>query len=387
MSDKQIKTPVAPGDAGSTPSAGEAVGSGKAMDRRSYLKTTALGVAGAGAAALAMPAVAKAENKTWKLKLQSNWTGIGIESQDRAVGRFVDRINKLSGGRIEVMNFDAEVLLGIGETFNGVGTGVADLAVTASIYHRGTVPVGEYLWSVPFFPVTNVEFYETMYQFMGLKELWREAYAPHNVMHLSYTCSDEWGAMMSTRPVESYADFQGMKVRAFGIWAEWLVKNGASIVVLPGGEIYTAIQTKILDAAAFGAPDAWAGMKMHEVCKYYINPSVAPYDITEIIMNLKTYNEMPADLQEVLLSAARVYNLDITALTIPTDANGRKELADGGVETILMPDEELREAADWCWDKFISKRGTMPHIDKMIDIYSAARELYKNYYGPKQLPV
>ena len=387
MADKRIKTPAAPGDAKNTSSAGETVGSKTAMSRRSYLKTTAMGVAGAGAAALAMPAIARAENKTWKLKLQSNWTGIGIESQDRAVGRFVDRVNKLSGGRIEVTNFDAEVLLGIGETFNGVGTGVADLAVTASIYHRGTVPVGEYLWSVPFFPVTNVEFYETMYQFMGLKELWREAYAPHNVMHLSYTCSDEWGAMMSTRPVESYADFQGMKVRAFGIWAEWLVKNGASIVVLPGGEIYTAIQTKILDAAAFGAPDAWAGMKMHEVCKYYINPSVAPYDITEIIMNLKTYNEMPADLQEVLLSAARVYNLDITALTIPTDANGRKELADGGVETILMPDEELREAADWCWDKFISKRGTMPHIDKMIDIYSAARELYKNYYGPKQLPV
>ena len=387
MADKRIKTPAAPGDAKNTSSAGETVGSKTAMSRRSYLKTTAMGVAGAGAAALAMPAIARAENKTWKLKLQSNWTGIGIESQDRAVGRFVDRVNKLSGGRIEVTNFDAEVLLGIGETFNGVGTGVADLAVTASIYHRGTVPVGEYLWSVPFFPVTNVEFYETMYQFMGLKELWREAYAPHNVMHLSYTCSDEWGAMMSTRPVESYADFEGMKVRAFGIWAEWLVKNGASIVVLPGGEIYTAIQTKILDAAAFGAPDAWAGMKMHEVCKYYINPSVAPYDITEIIMNLKTYNEMPADLQEVLLSAARVYNLDITALTIPTDANGRKELADGGVETILMPDEELREAADWCWNKFISKRGTMPHIDKMIDIYTAARELYKNYYGPKQLPV
>ncbi len=387
MADKRIKTPAAPGDAKNTSSAGETVGSKTAMSRRSYLKTTAMGVAGAGAAALAMPAIARAENKTWKLKLQSNWTGIGVESQDRAVDRLVDRINKMSGGRIEVTNFDAEVLLGIGETFNGVGTGVADLAVTASIYHRGTVPVGEYLWSVPFYPVTNVEFYETMYQFMGLKELWREAYAPHNVMHLSYTCSDEWGAMMSTRPVESYADFKGMKVRAFGIWAEWLVKNGASIVVLPGGEIYTAIQTKILDAAAFGAPDAWAGMKMHEVCKYYINPSVAPYDITEIIMNLKTYNEMPADLQEVLLSAARVFNLDITALTIPTDANGRKELAAGGVETILMPDEELREAADWCWNKFISKRGTMPHIDKMIDIYTAAREMYKNYYGPKQLPV
>ena len=359
----------------------------KTVSRRDYLKAAAAGVVGAGAATLAAPTIAKADNKTWKLKLQSNWTGIGIESQDEAVKKFVERVNKLSGGRIEVTNFDAEVLLGIGETFSGIGTGVADLAITASIYHRGTVPVGEYLWAVPFFPNTNVEFFENIYHFMGLKELWREAYAPHNVMHLAYTCSDEWGAMVSTREVKSFADFQGMKVRAFGIWAEWLVKNGASIVTVPGGEVYTAIQTKILDAAAFGAPDAWAGMKMHEICDYYITPSVVPYDVTEIIMNLNTYNEMPEDLQEVLLSAARVYNLDITALTIPTDVRGRKVLADGGMQTIMMPEAELREAADWCWNQFTSKRGSMPHIDKMIDIYTAAREMYKGYYGPKQLPV
>ncbi|MEC8165425.1 MAG: hypothetical protein VX079_12780 [Pseudomonadota bacterium] len=154
-----------------------------------------------------------------------------------------------------------------------------------------------------------------------------------------------------------------------------------------GGEVYTAIQTKILDAAAFGSPDAWAGLKVYEVCKYYINPSVAPYDIVEVIMNMKTFNEMPEDLQEVLVSAARVKNLDITAMTIPTDASGRQKLAEGGMETIKIPDDKLITAAEWCWKKFLSKRGTMEHIDKMIDIYTAARKLYKAYYGPKQLLV
>lgn len=386
MSDKEIKNLTGSAAGERSQAADNAGRASKTVSRRDYLRSTAVAV-GAGAATLAAPTIAKAENKTWKLKLQSNWTGIGIESQDRATAMFVERVNSLSGGRIEVTNFDAEVLLGIGETFSGVGLGVADLAVTASIYHRGTVPVGEYLWAVPFFPNTNVEFFENIYHFMGLKELWREAYAPHNVMHLAYTCSDEWGAMVSTREVKSFKDFEGMKVRAFGIWAEWLVKNGASIVTVPGGEVYTAIQTKILDAAAFGAPDAWAGMKMHEICDYYINPSVVPYDVTEIIMNLRTYDEMPAELQEVLLTAARVYNLDITAMTIPTDVRGRKVLADGGMKTLMMPEDELREAAEWCWNEFVSKRGTMPHIDKMIDIYTEARAMYKGYYGPKQLPV
>lgn len=359
-------------------------GKNEKVSRRDYLKT---GAAGVGGAALGFPAIVRAQDKVWRLKLQSNWTGIGIQSQDRAAKLFVERVNRMSGGRIQMTNFDAEVLLGIGETFRGVGSGVADVAITSSVYHRGIVPVGEYLWAVPFFPFQNLEFYEYVYQYMGIKELWREAYAPHGVMHLTYECSDEWGSMVSTRPISKYSDFKGMKVRAFGIWADWLVHNGASIVTVPGGEIYTAIQTKILDAAAFGAPDAWAGMKLNEVCKYYINPSVVPYDVCEIIMNLRTFNEMPEDLQEVMLSAARVHNLDIAALTIPTDARGRKALADGGMETMIMPQEELNKAAEWCWNRFVGMRGKIPHIDKVIDIYTEARQLYKDYYGPKQLPV
>jgi TRAP-type mannitol/chloroaromatic compound transport system substrate-binding protein len=386
MSDEERKGVTASGHASNTSADAETTISKKSVNRRDYLKSAAVGVAGASAAALAMPTIAKAQNKTWKLKLQSNWTGIGIESQDRAVQLFVDRVKSMSNGRIEVTNFNAEVLLGIGETFRGVGSGVADLAVTSSVYHRGIVPVGEYLWAVPFFPFTNVEFYEYVYQFMGIKELWREAYKPHNVMHLSYECSDEWGTMVSTRPITKYEDFKGMKVRAFGIWADWLVHNGASIVTVPGGEVYTAIQTKILDAAAFGSPDAWAGMKLNEVCKYFINPSVVPYDVCEIIMNLKTFNEMPPDLQEVMLSSARVHNLDLSALTIPTDARGRKKLADGGMETMMMPDAELTKAADWCWNRFVSLKGKVPHIDKMIEIYTEARALHKAYYGPKRLP-
>ena len=379
MSDKDTKAVVHAASRGD-----EAVSSKEALNRRGYLKSAVAGAA--GAATIGMSTNAKAQNKTWKLKLQSNWTGIGIASQDRATQLFVERVKKMSGGRIEVTNFNAEVLLGIGETFRGVGSGVADIAVTAPIYHRGIVPVCEFLWAVPFFPVTSLEFYEDIYHFMGIKEMWQEAYKPHNVAHLTYMISDEWGSMVSTRPVSKYADFKGMKVRAFGIWADWLVHNGASIVTVPGGEVYTAIQTKLIDAAAFGSPDAWAGMKLHEVCKHYLNPSVVPYDIVEVIMNLKTFNEMPPDLQEIMITASRTMNTELAALTITTDVAGRKKLSDGGMKTHLMPDQELVKAAEWCWNQFVSKKGKDKYIDKLIEVYTQARQLHKDYYGPKRLP-
>src|SRR3990170_1515188 len=108
MSDEASKGVTASGPPSSTQSGTEDAGSKKALNRRAYLKAAAVGV---GAGALGFPAIAKAQNKNWKLKLQSNWTGIGIESQDRAAKLFVERVGRMSGGRIEMTNFNAEVLL------------------------------------------------------------------------------------------------------------------------------------------------------------------------------------------------------------------------------------------------------------------------------------
>src|SRR3546814_12985972 len=115
-------------------------------------------------------------------------------------------------------------------------------------------------------------------------------------------------------------------------------------------------------------------MKMHEICKYYINPAVVPYDVCEIIMNLNTFNEMPPDLQAVMLSASRVQNLDLSALTIPTDARGLKVLADGGMETIMIPDEDLKHAADWCWQRLGRLRVQIHPPATLVAISPQARE-------------
>ncbi len=330
------------------------------------------------------PAPPPAE-EVWELKMQSNWTGIGIAAHDRQSAYFCEIVEELSGGRVTVTNYDAEVLLGIGETFTGVADGVADLAVTASVYHRGIVPVGLYTWGVPF-TIESVEEFELIYYELGAVDILDKAYAEHGVQFLSYQLSDEWGTMVSTFPINKYSDYDGKKVRAFGLWADWLVHNGASITVVPGGEIYIAIQTGVLDAAAFGAPNAWAGAKMWEVADYFIDPSIIPYDMNEIIMNLETFNEMPADLQAIMKAAARLTNAQMSAYTLVQDVKGRQELKDGGIEFIRMPDDELIKAKEWCWATFQDLKGEDPNIDKLIDIYTEYIELKALYFGPKRLP-
>ena len=73
-----------------------------------------------------------------------------------------------------------------------------------------------------------------------------------------------------------------------------------------------------------------------------------------------------------MISASRVMNCDISAMTITTDVRGRKTLADGGMQTLMMPDDELVKAADWCWNRFIGMKGKMPH-DEVAALPPAVR--------------
>jgi TRAP-type mannitol/chloroaromatic compound transport system substrate-binding protein len=317
--------------------------------------------------------------------MQSNWTGIGIAAHDRQSAFFCEIVERLSGGRVTVTNYDAEVLLGIGETFTGVSDGVADCAITASVYHRGIVPVGLYTWAVPF-TVESVEEFEVIYHELGATDILSDAYAEHGVKFLNYQLSDEWGTCVTTFPADEYADFEGKKVRAFGLWADWMVENGASITVVPGGEIYMAIQTGVLDAAHFGAPNSWAGMKVAEVADYLIYPSIIPYDMNEVIMTLETFNEMPADLQEIMVAAARLTNEQMSAYTVVQDVQGWRDLEAQGIEFMRMPDDELLKAKVWCWQKFLDSRGEDPYIDRLIDIYVEYMEIKEDYFGWKRLP-
>lgn len=317
--------------------------------------------------------------------MQHCWSGIGIVVYDQAVEIFTDRVKTMSAGRLEVTNYNAEVLLGIGEIFTGVGEGVCDLSITASVYWKGLIPLCYYVWVVPF-TLDRMEFAEMIYQQMGLKELLNEAYGEFNVMSLGWGVNDEYGGLVSTVPLHKYSDLKGLKLRAFGLWADWMVENGGSIVIVPGGEIYMALSTGVLDAASFCAPAGWAGMKIYEVADYYLDPPCCPYDTCEMIMNVDSFNKLPDDLKEILIAASRLQMADMSRLTIEQDANAREELKDAGMEFIRWSDEDLIAARDWMWGKFYESAETDEYCARYVEMMKKSMKIYDSYFGSKRVP-
>ena len=325
------------------------------------------------------------EEEVFEWKLQSSWTGIGITQQDEACRRFVERTKEMSNGRLLITNYDADVLVGANECYQAIAEGIVDMAVASPNFFGGQEPVGLYMWQLPFF-VEHEEFYDMVYYELGGKELWRDVYDDHGIFALNYMLSDEWGSMASREPVYHLSDLDGLKIRTIGIHGSLMEENGASVTMFPPVEMYSAFSTGVIDAAVFGSPNGWLGLKIYEVAPYYIDPPMVPYDINETIVCLDSWNALPDDLKAILEASSRIHSSDWAALSIPVDAAARTLLKDAGMTFCVLPDDEVIQAKERCYELFEETKNIDAYCARYYDIVMQALEIKEAFYGPRQIP-
>ncbi len=112
---------------------------------------------------------------------------------------------------------------------------------------------------------------------------------------------------MSRKKMTRLSDFNGVKIRSFGLGAEIWKSQGASIVTVPGEEQYTAMSQGVIDASNWGSPDGFKAVKLHEVAKFYLGPSLIKFDMEDQFMNMRAYNSLPDDLKAVMNLSTRLY--------------------------------------------------------------------------------
>ena len=106
----------------------------------------------------------------------------------------------------------------------------------------------------------------------GGMELWRELYAQFNLVPFAAGNSGVQMAGWFNKEINSIEDLQGLKMRIPGIGGEVLSRAGGVPVVLPGGEIFTALQTGVIDATEWVGPYNDLAFSLHTAAKYYYYP-------------------------------------------------------------------------------------------------------------------
>jgi len=273
------------------------------IKRRKFILGAAATTAGVVASNFPKPAIASGKRE-WKMVMtwQKTLPGLGTGAV-----RLAKRITALSEGRINVKFYGSGELVPALETFNAVSQGVAELGHSASYYWLNKNKSSAFFTAVPG-GLTAQELNAWIY-FGGGQKLWDELYAPFGVKPFP---AGNTGAQMGgwfNKEINETADLKGLKMRIPGLAGDVLNRLGGSSQTIPAQELYTSIQSGVIDALEWVGPWNDIALGFHKVAKYYYGPGFHEGGATlECIVNKKAYDDLPKDLKRVIKTACAVEN-------------------------------------------------------------------------------
>ncbi len=271
--------------------------------------TFARKVIAAAACAAVLISPAQAADKVYRLKLAETWpTNFGVFS---APARNMAALaESMSDGRLKIEIDTANKHKSAFGVFDMVRSGQYDLGHSASYYWKGKVPNTLFFTTMPF-GMTATEQYGWFYYGGGM-ELMQKVYEPFGLMSVP---GGNTGIQMGgwfRKEIKSVADLDGLKMRIPGFAGEVLAKLGASPTNIAPGELYTSLERGTIDALEWVGPSMDLRMGFHKIAPFYYTGWHEPATELQFLVNKKKFDRLPADLQQILMTAMRVSAYDMT---------------------------------------------------------------------------
>ena len=279
--------------------------------------------------------------QTYEWKLVTTWPknfpGLGVAPE-----RLAKLVDEMSRGRLKIKVYGAGELVKALGVFDAVQSNTAQMGHGAAYYWRGKIPESPLFAAIPF-GLTAQEMNGWLYYGGGL-ELWQKLYAGHNLYPVPGGNTGVQMAGWFNKEIKSVASLRGLKMRIPGLGGETWKRAGGEAVVLPGGEIFTSMQTGVIDAAEWVGPYNDLAFGLHTVGQYYYYPGWhEPGTSLETIINLTAFKSLPGDLQAILKTACRMVNADVLDEFTAQNRLALKELIQThGVELRRLPDDVLK---------------------------------------------
>ncbi len=312
------------------------------MKRRDFMGGLAM-AAGAAACSRETAECGPADvrsGKTFEWNLVTSWPpglpglGVGVENLAR-------KIEQASNGRLRIKIFAGGELVPALEVLDAVSRGTVQMGHDSAYYHRGKIPAAQWFTAIPFGHTVH-EINAWMYYGGGL-ELWRELYAPLNVIPFPAGNTGVQMAGWFNKEINSVADLKGLKMRIPGMGGEVMRRAGVTQITVPASEIFTSLQTGAIDAAEWVGPYNDLSLGLHKAARYYYYPGwheTCP--MLECTVNLDAWNSLPEDLQAIVENVCAAINVEMMAEYTWGNAVALKQMqADPNIEIRRLPDDVL----------------------------------------------
>ena len=321
------------------------------MDRRSFLKNSALGGTAAAATTLAAPAYAQG-NRT--LTMVTSW-GRGLAGVFDAAQKCADNINAITDGSLTIDVKAAGELVGAFEVFDAVTAGQADMYHAADYYFVNQHPGFAFFTGVPF-GMTATEQNNWYYHGNGqaLHDKLGEIFGLKSF--LGGNTGSQAGGWFA-KEIKGPEDFNGLKFRMPGLGGKALGHMGASVQNLPGAEVYQALASGAIDGTEWIGP--WADEKagFQEITKFYYTAGFhEPSAGLSLVTNLDVFNDLSPAHQNIIEIAAGHANVWNLSQFLMNNGAALERLKAGGVQVLEFPDsvwDAMGAASQQVYDEFM----------------------------------
>ncbi len=314
--------------------------------------------------AIAMACAAGTANAAdTKLRIQTHFSQETLSGE--LAGEFIEDITAMSNGEIKVEMFYSGSVVKSTETFDAAATGILDCDMTGGGYQTGKNPAFQFAGDL-------LGGYQNPYQQMAWL-LHGDGYAQVNKLYNKYDMEfiGWWipgpESLSSTKPIRNAEDFKNWKFRSPPGMATMVFKNlGASPIVMDFNEIFTALESGIIDGADAANLTNNVGLGLYDIAEHTNYPGFHSMPADHLACNKGVWDKMPAHHQAIMKTAMQALALKNATANEVANAQTAKDLKAKGVNLYEWSPEDLqlyRDAVQKGWTEF----ATTPEAKSLLE--------------------
>jgi TRAP-type mannitol/chloroaromatic compound transport system substrate-binding protein len=280
---------------------------GSPANRRKFLKVAGL----AGAGAIAAPAVVSAQSPI-TMRWQSTWPAKDIFHEYAT--DFAKKVNDMTGGELRIEVLPAGAVVPAFGLLDAVSSGTLDGGHGVLVYHYGKQTALALWGSGPGYGM-DANMLLSWHKYGGGKELLAKLYSSigANVQSFLYGPMPTQPLGWFKKPIQRAEDLKGLKYRTVGISIDVFTAMGAAVNALPGGEIVSAMDRGLLDAAEFNNASSDRVLGFPDVSKICMLQSYHQNaEQFEIMFNKAKYDALPVRMRAIIESAVEAASADMS---------------------------------------------------------------------------
>jgi TRAP-type C4-dicarboxylate transport system substrate-binding protein len=284
----------------------------------------------------------------------------------KLAAQWVDDVQTMSGGRLAIEMFYSSSVVKSVETFDAAASGILDGDMTGGAYQTGKNPAFQFVGDIMGGYDTPWQQYEWLYYAGGLEKA-NELYNKFGMQLIGWWIYGQ-ESLASNSPIAGVEDLKDWKFRSPpGLETEIFAELGAKPVVMDFTEVYTALETKLIDGVDYSGLANNVGAGLHDLVKFATYPGFHSMPADHLAIRKDAWDALPPDIQRIIEVAMQKLAFH-TAMTF--DVANKKaavELAEKGVTLLDWSEEDraaFRRAAQTNWQRWADKT---PEARALVD--------------------